>query len=308
MSSSENQPAVSVILPTLSETPVITELEEMMKGSDELLVVCDTERDPIAKSSAFDSNERVKIIIAGEPEACSGKANAIYKGMRAAENNRVVWTDDDFHHPEDWLDQLHTECNRHGAVSELPFFIGKNPIAMLNEPIYALVMGVTWLENQAWGGAVMFDRDMFDEEAFLEELRSTVADDVLLSEHLDGKTVRRTRRVEIDPTVRESLERITRFLKHVRYHEPLKTAMLGIGFSVIAGLCIYHPIRAFTASTLSFMGAYLFLGEKRPTFLLGFLSLITFPLFLVYGLSRKTFVWQGRRYKYNSKLDVEILE
>lgn len=306
MAADISKPATTIILPTQRKTPVVEEVISQLSEKDELLVACDSEQDAVADSD-FDS-EQVRIIVAGEPEGCSGKANAIYHGMKAAENNRIVWTDDDFNHPEDWLEQMHKDCNRYGAVSELPFFIGKNPLSLISEPIYSFVMLVTYLNNQAWGGSVMFDRDSFDEEKFLEELKTTIGDDVLLSEHLDSKTVRRTHRVEIDETSRDALERITRFVKNVRYHEPLQTAILSLTSAVLAFGCIAYPLPSFLTSTLGFFGIYRFLGENRFSFMFGYIALLLLPLLLLYGLLRQTFVWHGRRYKYNSKLDIEIID
>lgn len=299
-------PATSIILPTRTETSVVEEVKDQMSENDELIVVCDSEEDSIAQSG-FDS--KINLVVAGEPENCSGKANAIYHGMKASKNNRVVWTDDDFRHPDDWLEQMHRDCDRYGGVSELPFFIGNNPLTMLNEPIYAFTMLMAYLNNQAWGGSVMFDRDGFNEEKFLEELQETVGDDVLLSEHLESKTVMRTHRVEIDEKIRDSLERITRFVKHVRYHEPIQTGLLTIASFFIAATAITYPIPSILASTAFFITLYNFMDNRtRPTFLLGYTAVIILPFFLLYGLARRTFVWQGRRYRYNSKLDVEILE
>lgn len=297
----------SIILPTTSGTGTVDEILSQMSQEDELLVVCDSEEDEIAKSDV-ESREGMKLVVAGEPEGCSGKANAIHAGMKAAGNGRVVWTDDDFRHPGNWLEQLHKYCDKYGAVSELPFFVGKNSLTAVNEPVYALVMFFTYLENQVWGGSVMFERDRIDEEKFLEELQSTVSDDALLSEYLNSRTVRQTRRVEIDSTVRDALERMTRFVKIVRYHEPLKTVLLS-SFSVVLALaCLLYPIHSFAASTIFFLSVYLFLGERRPTFIFGYLSLILLPFVLLYSLVRKTFVWHGRRYQYMEKLDVDILD
>lgn len=300
------RPETSIILPTRSSSDVIEELEDQLQRGDELLLVCDTEEDPIAEKT-FDS-EQVKVVKAGEPEGCSGKANAIHEGMREAENNRVLWTDDDFTHPENWLDQMNKGCDRYGAASELPFFTGKNFLTIVSEPIYAFTMLMAYLNNQAWGGSAIFDRDKFEEEKFLEELQQTVGDDVLLSEHLDSKTMMRTHHVRIDETPREALERIARFVKHVRYHEPVQTGLLTATSLLLATAAILYPIISFTISTLFFLAVYLAMGRKRPTFLLGYLSLIILPFFLLYGLTRRSFVWQGRRYRYNSKLDVEIPE
>ena len=300
------RPATSILLPTREEVDVIEELRDQLGEEDELLVICDSEDDPVTDSS-FDSG-KIELVIAGEPEGCSGKANAIYEGMKASENNRVVWTDDDFEHPDDWLQEMEEDCNRYGAVSELPFFTGKNFLTVVTEPIYAFTMLMAYLNNQAWGGSIIFDRDSFDEEKFLEELRQTVGDDVLLSEHLESKTLMRTRHVKIDETPREGLERIVRFVKHVRYHEPVQTGLLTLTSFFLAGAAMTYPITSFIASTVFFLGVYTAMGRKRPTFLFGYLSLLILPIFLLYGLLRKTFVWQGRRYRYNSKLEVDILE
>lgn len=300
------RPETSIILPTRSSSEVIEELEEQLQRGDDLLLVCDTEEDPVAEKT-FDS-EQVKVVKAGEPEGCSGKANAVYKGMKEAENNRVLWTDDDFTHPENWLEQMNTDCEKYRAASELPFFTGKNFLTIVSEPIYAFTMLMAYLNNQAWGGSVIFDRDSFDEEKFLEELQQTVGDDVLLSEHLQSKTMMRTRHVQIDETPREGLERIARFVKHVRYHEPVQTGLLTATSFLLATAAVSYPMISFASSTVFFLAVYLSMGRKRPTFLFGYLALIILPFFLLYGILRKTFVWQGRKYKYNSKLDVEILE
>lgn len=300
------RPATSVLLPTREEVDAIAQLEKQLGEKDELLVICDSVEDPVAESGL--DSEKIELVIAGEPQGCSGKANAIYEGMKASENNRVVWTDDDFEHPNNWLQKMQEDCERHGAVSELPFFTGKNVLTVVSEPIYAFTMLMAYINNQAWGGSVIFDRDTFNEEKFLEELKKTVGDDVLLSEHLESKTLMRTHHVEIDKTPREGLERIVRFVKHVRYHEPVQTGLLTATSFLLAAAAIFYPVISFAASTVFFLTVYLAMGRKRPTFLFGYLSLIILPFFLLYGLLRRTFVWQGRRYRYNSKLDVEILE
>ncbi len=134
--SESNNLATSVLLPTVKPVDVIDELLEQLSEDDELIVICDSEDDAVAKTNI--ESDKFELVVAGEPKGCFGKANAIYHGMKAAENNRVVWTDEDFHHPENWLEKLHEECNEHGPVSELPFFIGKNPLTIINEPTYAL--------------------------------------------------------------------------------------------------------------------------------------------------------------------------
>lgn len=113
--------------------------------------------------------------------------------MRAARNDRIVWTDDDFHHPPDWLARLHAWYERRGPVTEVPFFVGRDPLALLLEPIYALggTLGI-YVNDVVWGGAVMFKRTNPDEAAFLRDLRRSVSDDGILTEHLDVTSLRRT--------------------------------------------------------------------------------------------------------------------
>ncbi len=96
-----DRPPVSVLLPTPRWTDACTEVAAQLKDHDELLLIHDVEDDPITERQY--TPESVRLIAAGEPEHCSGKANAIAAGMEAARHDRLVWTDDDFHHPPDWL-------------------------------------------------------------------------------------------------------------------------------------------------------------------------------------------------------------
>src|SRR6056297_2066142 len=182
MSESERtRPPTSVLLPTVRWTDACSEVAAQLGGDDELLVICDTEDDPVAERRGSEGGgeadaeglpDGVRLVLAGEPEGCSGKANAVAAGMEAAANDRIVWTDDDFHHPPDWLAGLHEAYDRSGPVSELYFFVGTDPLSLLLEPVYALggTLG-TYAGDRAWGGAVMFERDDLDCEAFLRDLR-----------------------------------------------------------------------------------------------------------------------------------------
>lgn len=84
--------------------------------------------------------------------------------MEVASRDRIVWTDDDFHHPGNWLIQLHADYERHGPITEIPFFVGRDPLAIFLEPIYAVggTLG-TYVGDIAWGGAVLFERTDLDE-------------------------------------------------------------------------------------------------------------------------------------------------
>ncbi|WP_425604202.1 glycosyltransferase [Halobellus salinisoli] len=300
-------PPTSVLLPTNNRSPVIEELTAQLTASDELLIICDDETAPVAEHVAESPNTR--LVIAGDPSGCSGKANAVAAGVEAAANDRIVWTDDDFEHPPDWLADLHRDYEQRGPVTELPFFVGRDPLATLLEPIYAIggTFG-TYQGDIVWGGAVMFDRDDIDVDSFLRDLRRSVSDDGILTEYLDVTPLRRTRIVPMGGSLRDTAERHVRFTQIVRWHDPAGFAVMSaIGSLSTVGALLY-PLPALILLTLIQLGIYMTFGVRRWTFLLAYpATLVQVPLF-AYALSRRTFVWGGRRYRWRSKFDVEIVE
>jgi len=299
-------PPASVVLPAVEWTPACREVAEQLGPDDELLVVCDGATDPVARRDA-DLPERTRLVFAGDPESCSGKANAVAAGMEAAHNDRLVWTDDDFHHPPDWLERLQENYEARGPVTELPFFVGRDALSVLLEPTYALggTAGVYAADN-AWAGAVIFERDDLDEDAFLRDLRRTVSDDGLLGERLDVTPLRRTRRVAVGGTIRETLERHVRFVRIVRHHDPIGAAVMVATATLATIACLLVPFVAFPLLTLLYVGIYLAFGVRRWTALLAYpATLCQVPLF-AYALARRTFVWGSRRYRWRSKFDVEV--
>ncbi|WP_101296373.1 glycosyltransferase [Halegenticoccus soli] len=301
-------PPTSVILPTVTWTAACAEVADQLGPRDELLIVCDCEADPVAKRSD-DLPERVRIVYAGEPRGCSGKANAVAAGMEAARHDRIAWTDDDFYHPPDWLDRLRADYVKRGPVSEVPFFVGRDPLSLLLEPIYAVggTLGV-YAGNKAWGGAVMFERGDLRWDDFLRDLRRTVSDDGLLSEYLDVTPVRRTRFVEVGGTIRGTIERHVRFSQIVRRHKPRDTAIAGVVALLLSLGCILFPIPGLAAVTLLHLAVYEAFGVRRRTVLLAYpATLLQVPLF-AYGLARRTFVWGDRRYRWRSKFDVTVVD
>lgn len=300
-------PPTSVILPTVRWTTACQEVTDQLGPDDELLIVCDGDDDPVAEREG-EFPDRVRLVVAGEPEGCSGKANAIIAGMEAASHDRLVWTDDDFHHPPDWLDGLHEDYREHGPVTELPYFVGCDPLSLLLEPTNAIggTLGV-YTADKAWGGAVMFERGDIDWDEFLADLSRTISDDGLLSEYLDVTAVRRTRTVEVGGTISESLERNVRFSQIAWRHEPRDmSVMLAVGTLVAIG-CLVYPLAGFLILTLLQFAVQVALGVRRWTVLLAYLStLISTPL-LAYGIARRTFVWGRRSYRWRSKFDVEIV-
>lgn len=171
----------SVILPTVRWTATAETVLSGLRDEDELLVVCDSESDPVVDAAP----SAATVIVAGEPVGCSGKANALAAGMEAATDEIVVWTDDDVDRDEEWLTRLVTRATEHGAATEVPLYLGDG-LWQLFEPA-VLMLGSTGPAsgNHVWGGGVAFDRTEIDEASLLAELRQTVGDDSLLSEYVD---------------------------------------------------------------------------------------------------------------------------
>ncbi len=303
-----DRPPVSVLLPTTRWTDACDEVAAQLRDVDELLVVCDDGTDPVADRRE-DSPSGVRIVLAGQPAGCSGKANAIAAGMEAAVHERLVWTDDDFHHPPGWLDQLAADYDRRGPTTEIPVFVGEDPLATLLEPSY-LIGGSIAVAHAgiAWGGAVVFERDDLDEAAFRRDLRRSLSDDGELTAHLDGVTaVRRTREVPCGGSLRESLERFVRFLAIARRYAPLAAAGNAVLAVVLAAVCLVAPVIGGAVVTGITAATYASLGVRRPTALLAMPAVLAAPPLLAYAFARRSFVWAGRRYRWRGRHDVAVL-
>ncbi|WP_435156499.1 glycosyltransferase [Haladaptatus sp. DFWS20] len=301
------RPPLSILLPTTRWTDTCGEVAAQLGDSDELLVIHDDEADPVTDRQEYP--EGVRLIVAGEPERCSGKANAIVAGMEAARHDRVVWTDDDFHHPPDWLSALCADYEEHGPVSEVPYFVGRDLLSTVLEPLYASAGSLgLYLGNQIWGGSVIFDRNDIDEAAFLSELRRTISDDGLLMEYLEVTTVGRTRIVPIGGSIYESIERPVRWTKILWWHFPGTTAGIFLISLLVLAVAVLAPFPVAVALTVLHLAVNEVLGVRRWTAVLAYPALFVFVPLVAYGLVRRTFVWSGRRYRWRSKFDVAVVE
>ncbi|MHB9288739.1 glycosyltransferase [Halobacteriales archaeon Cl-PHB] len=303
-----DRPPTSVLLPTTRPVDAIDDLAAQLGPGDELLVVADHESDPVVEAGR-DMGSPVDVVLAGDPEGCSGKANAIAAGMAAASHDRIVWTDDDFDHPPHWLATLQADYERHGPVSEVPVFVGRDPLATFLEPVYLLggTLG-TWSGNKAWGGAVVFERSDLDLEAFLTDLRRTVSDDALLSEYLDVTTLRRSRTVAVGGTVRETVERHVRFVQIIWQFDRAGALGSHLVVGLLAALSLLAPLPSLLAVSGVAAVAYRAVGQRRWTALLAYPALFLGSALFGYALARRTFVWGGRRYRWPSKFDVRVLD
>lgn len=298
---------VSVLLPTVEWGPACEQVAAQLESDDELLVVCDADSDPVA---SHDPPDGVRILVAGDPDGCSGKANALAYGMERANCDRFLWTDDDFDHGDDWLGRVKRLADEHGVVTGVPVFVGDGWWRLAEPLIVATGSLGLYLGGQVWGGCVTFTRDDVDVDTLVTDLRRTVSDDGLLSSRLHDVTAARdlTEQIHVDGDFESVRQRMVRFTQTVRFEETSSTpAMVGsCVLFALAGLVWPLPVAALL--TLFTVLVYRFFGVDRPTFLLAYPALLVAPFVLLYGLLTPEFEWGGRRYRWRGVYDVTVVE
>jgi glycosyltransferase involved in cell wall biosynthesis len=213
----------SVLLPTHRWTPSCAALARQLAPGDELLVLCDRPTDPVAAAPPTSSDGTVEVVPVGNPDGCSGKANALAVGLDRASDDLLVLTDDDVERDGDWLDRIKRLARRHGAASATPAFVSSSPRWQLFEPVM-LTLGSALLcrYGGAWDGGVAFERERIDEARFRAGLKRTVSDDALLWSMLE--TVHTTptfvSRVRVPGGRKQVRDRIVRFMLTYRYFLP----------------------------------------------------------------------------------------
>jgi|APHM01.1.fsa_nt_gi hypothetical protein len=155
---------------------------------------------------------------------------------------------------------------------------------------------------------MIFDRSTLDEQSFLRDLRSTVGDDVLIAEYTDFRTSTSTRRVELAGSNMSQIDRVVRFVKNVRFHEPVQAAFLTAALSAVPLVASLRPLIFSAGATSAAAVSYLFLGYRRVSFLFAPLSVLVGIPLLYYGLVKKTFDWGGRTYRQESKFEVRVVD
>jgi len=187
-------------------------------------------------------------------------------------------------------------------------FVGRDPLSRLLEPLYACGTIALYRSNTAWGGAIIFDRNDLNQRQVCKELRRTVSDDGLLTEHLDITQFWRTRRVPVGGTIRESLERHVRFVQIFRRFAPRGLVTITATLTAVTWLLLLSPLVGTLVVTSLVGGLYATLRLRRLTFLYSVIMLVLFVPFLFYGLTRRTFLWAGRRYRWRRKFDTVVVE
>lgn len=303
--------AASVLLPTIRWTDACDQVAAQLRPDDELFVICDRDDDPVASR---DPPEGVDILVAGEPDGCSGKANAIACGLEHASNDRFVWTDADFERDDDWLDRLVAEGEAHGPATAVPFWFGggfwsiiEPWAAMFSSLLIYLSVGSTG--NIGWGGGITFTRDELDVsvDELVEELRQVLSDDGLVSQHLDDIHPVRSMvtLVEVPGDLDTTYHRLVRFNRLTHVHEGMYGDLLVACVAVAAAIAFPYVVAP--AVTLLTGLAYAAMGVRRLTFLLSFPGLFLVPLAVLAGILVSEFDWAGRRYRLNGEYDVEVV-
>lgn len=303
--------SASVLLPTTEWTPACGQVAAQLQEGDELLIICDTKNDPVATHNPPD---KVEILIAGEPEGCSGKANAIAYGLERATNDRLVWTDADYERDQQWLNRLVAAGEKYGPATAIPFWYG-NGFWSLIEPW--LMMFSTFLMyyrlgstgNIAWGGGLTFTEDELDItiEELSVELRRVLSDDALVSQHIEKfHTVESmVTPVKVPGDLKSTYHRTVRLARLAHVHEGMVSDFI-IALLLTAAMIVF-PLIIIPAMILLIGVAYWSFELKRPTFLFSPLGIILISLLIFAGISLREFEWAGRRYRLNGKYDVEVI-
>jgi hypothetical protein len=283
-----------------------------LKGWASALFRCDTEADPVA---SHEPPEGVEILIAGEPDGCSGKANALAHGMASARHDRFVWTDDDFERDADWLDRLVDAGETHGPASAVPFFTGSGwwrlfepwHGALFTLMFYLQVGGVA---DTAWGGGVVFTRSELTVPVseFVTELRDVLSDDYLLTQRLPHVHAVRSMvtPVEVPGDARSVRHRLIRFVRISGVNEGWVPGVV-ISVALVTGGVLF-PFGAAVALTVGFAAVYAWLGLRRVNFLCAYPGLLVLPIVTVVAMRIEEFEWTGRRYRFPNSGEVEILD
>lgn len=302
----------TVLLPTRTWGPVCRGLAAALGPDDELLVLCDAPTDPVAD---HDPPAGVEVLVAGEPEGCSGKANALAFGMERASNDRFVWTDDDFARDADWLDRLVAAGQRHGPATVIPVFVGGGwwrPV----EPWTGVALGASMYArvgeaaDTAWGGGVTFTRAELsvDVETLADELRSRLSDDYLLTQRLPEVHPIRSMvtPVEVSGAPDDVVQRLVRFNRIVGVNEGWGRGVVTSALLAAAG--VFFPFVVAPLLTALFAGVYDRVGLSPRKAAFAYPGLLVLPGVVLGAWAVETFEWGGRRYRFADDGEVTVLE
>lgn len=300
----------SILLPTREVTESVRSVVRQLRSEDELLLLCDTQDDPVMDESAsLSSKGEIDVVPVGDPERCSGKAHALAVGLERASQDRIVLTDDDVERDGNWLSQILGLVERHGAVAATPLFVSEGFWWRLFEPMM-VTFGTALLcrYGGVWGGGVAFDREELDEARYRRDLERTVSDDALLWDCLDdvytSPDLVDTVYVPSDP--RSVRDRLTRFILSYHHWLPRGTRGLFIASLCYLGLVLLAPFAAAIGVTLGSKRVYDAYDVERRTWLLAFPCFLLLPIVIATTWLHPEFNWGGRHYRWSGRFDVRI--
>jgi hypothetical protein len=303
---------VTILIPTVEWTTACEQVAGQLRPDDEMFVICDRESNPVANREPPDG---VEILVAGEPDACAAKANAMAYGIERATNDRIVWSDADYEREGDWLDRLVEAGEIHGPAAVLPLFSGDGWSWRLVEPVMVLALGLqTGLfrsdgsSGYPWGGGVTFRCTELDipVEQFATELRQCISDDNVLHEHVgDAYMLRELPAiVYVDGDFKDTARRLIRWMRADHVRHDLRGRF--VGSLLLVALAAVLPFLVAPLITITAALGYRKLGYSRWTFLLAYHGLFVLPLVFGAGIFLEEFRWGDRRYRVNELYDVEV--
>ncbi|ELZ48899.1 glycosyl transferase family protein [Halorubrum coriense DSM 10284] len=303
--------SVSVVLPTRRWTTACDELVEQVARDDEFILACDGPDDPVVEDAAGTPAE---VVVAGEPEGCSAKCNALAAALERATGEHIVCTDADFEHGPEWLQRVlrHlADAPPDRVVSTAPVPISDGPLLKPLEGPGAIGAALTTLLNTtAWGGTMAFRREAVDVDEYVADLRRTVSDDALLTDRVEGveSVPDLVREMPVSGTLEETLDRQVRWTRTALYLDPGGLAFGAlIQLAVVTGTLLVPLVTVPLVTAVAGL-AYAYFGLRRWTFLLAVPAYVLSLPMLVYGLARTEFDWQGRRYRWTGLYDVDVLD
>lgn len=298
---------VCVIIPTLSWTSACEQVYQQLDDGDELIAVCDSESDPLSKQ---DTPSDIKVLVAGEPEGCSGKCNALAEALEQAAREHVVCTDADFQHPEGWLDEVKNSLEENEFVTTMNFFKSRKLTGKILEPGY--LMGVftgTYLGAGAWGGLMAFNKDRAPLDDITDQLRRTLSDDLLIGQFFQDQILNTSNFAVVDTQggFKDALKTYKRFARSIYLMDPKMFYIPFIGVLTYLLFLVSSPVLGLLLPVLIAGLLYANFGVKRLTFLLAPLSIFLVTILVLWGAHSEKIEWNGRTYRWKDKLEVEVL-
>lgn len=305
----------SILLPAIEWTDSCQQLVDQKTEDDEIIVACDSADQPIVEQAA---DKPVTVVVAGEPDGCSGKCNALAAALEAVSDDQdlIILTDDDLERDDDWLEYMKTKTREHGAYSTVPTFYSESVFGLFLEAAYTPMSYIGMKVGETiWPGAAGFKRENIDMDGLIDGLRRTLIDTAVLPEYVsadDGKAVpcdmSISPNIPVEGTFDSDFRKRGARIARTFWLTDRSAAVMSIGISaiVLLGLLI-APLVAAAITTGIVAVTYVLNRFPRWTFVFAPVSLVLWGVMMVYGVPKEEIEWGGRKYRWSDKYQVEIL-